>query len=282
MDISLASFKGTNLVYITPNGETHPSYYEAEGLGWLRTFAGGLLTTCGLTYLGAPVTDGDEQLGLHGRISTIPARQYADLSEWVGDDFHIRHKGVVEEGTLFGHKLRLEREISTILGQNSLQITDKVTNFGYKKSPYTILYHMNMGYPFLSEDAELIIDPEKTWARDEIAEKGIRQFRQFSKPQAGYQEQVFFHIMKADEKGETRVSLRNKKLGIALTVSFNVAGLKYLTQWKMMGQGDYVLGIEPCNVPCTNRKAMREEKLLPFLQPGESSTNTLKVIVEEI
>ena len=67
MDISLASFKGTNLVYITCNGETHPSFFEPENLGWLRTFAGGLVTTCGLTYLGSPVTDEGEQLGLHGR-----------------------------------------------------------------------------------------------------------------------------------------------------------------------------------------------------------------------
>jgi hypothetical protein len=51
MDISLASYKGTNLVYLTCNGETNPAFYEHEGVGWLRTFAAGLLTTCGLTYL---------------------------------------------------------------------------------------------------------------------------------------------------------------------------------------------------------------------------------------
>lgn len=75
MDISLASFKGTNLVYLTCNGETHPSYYEPESNGWLRTFTGGLLTNAGLTYLGSPVNGEGEELGLHGRYSTIPARQ---------------------------------------------------------------------------------------------------------------------------------------------------------------------------------------------------------------
>ena len=75
MDISLASYKGQNLVYLSCNGETHPAFYEPQGFGWLNTFTGGLLTTCGLTYLGAPVKDGDEELGLHGRYSTIPARQ---------------------------------------------------------------------------------------------------------------------------------------------------------------------------------------------------------------
>jgi hypothetical protein len=105
MDISLAGFKGTNLVYLTCNGETHPSYFEPENLGWLRTFTGGLLTTCGLTYIGGPVIDGNDHLGLHGRYSTIPARQIADLSEWIDNEYHIKIKGVVEEGVIFGNKL---------------------------------------------------------------------------------------------------------------------------------------------------------------------------------
>jgi len=105
MDISLASFKGTNLVYITCNGETHPAFFEPENIDWLQTFSGGLLTTCGLTYLGSPVNDEGEQLGLHGRYSTIPAKQVADLSEWIGDEYHIKVKGIVEEGHFFGYKL---------------------------------------------------------------------------------------------------------------------------------------------------------------------------------
>ena len=82
MDISLASYKGINLVYLTSNSETHPAFYEPEGFGWLHTFTAGLLTTCGLTHVGGPVSDEEGQFGLHGRYSTIPARQVADLSQW--------------------------------------------------------------------------------------------------------------------------------------------------------------------------------------------------------
>jgi Domain of unknown function (DUF4432) len=282
MDISLARFKGINLVYLTCNGETYPSFYEPQGAGWLHTFTGGLLTTCGLTYFGAPVEDAGEQLGLHGRYSTIPARQVADLSEWVGDEFHIKLKGIIEEGHAFGNKLRLEREITTILGQNIINITDKVTNFGFQPSPYTILYHMNLGYPLLYENSELIIDPAETQPRDKTAASGLNEFKKFLKPQAGFQEQVFYHTMKSDSAGKASVTLQNKKLGIDLTIKFNVASLPYLTQWKMMGQGEYVLGLEPCNVPGKNRKALREENILPVLQPGESKTNTIEVIIAGI
>jgi galactose mutarotase-like enzyme len=282
MDISLAGFKGVNLVYLTCNGETHPAFYEPEGTGWLRTFTGGLLTTCGLTHLGPPSVDVGEQLGLHGRFSTIPAKQFADLSDWENDKYLYRLKGIIEEGYLFGNKLRLEREIVSTLGQNTIRLTDKITNFGNKPSPYTILYHMNFGYPFLTEDTELAIDPLKTLPRDEDAGSGIKEFRKFIKPQPDYREQVFFHTMKGDKNGETSVTISNKETGIAVSLRFNINQLPYLTQWKMMGYGEYVLGIEPSNVLCKSRKTLREENSLPFLQPGESTTNTLEISVNII
>jgi hypothetical protein len=282
LDISLAGFKGNNLVFLTCNSETHPAFFEPDNIGWLRTFAGGLLTTCGLTYLGPPVTDENEQLGLHGRYSTIPARQVADLSEWVGDEYIIKVKGIIEEGVMFGNKLRLEREISTVRGQNTIHISDKTTNFGHQSSPYTILYHMNLGYPLLSEDAELIIDPALTSPRDSVAEKAIKDFKKLTKPTPGFKEQVFIHTMKKDDHGMSMVNLLNKKLGIALSIKFDAIRLPFLTQWKMMGQGDYVLGLEPCNVPPKNRKTLRDEKILPILEAGESCVNNIKVILSEI
>jgi hypothetical protein len=282
LDISLASYKGMNLVYLTPNGETHPAFYESEELGWLRTFAGGLLTTCGLTHLGPPCIDEGERLGLHGRYSTIPVKQFSDISDWEGNEYRLKVKGIIEEGHLFGKKLRMEREISSVSGQNVIRLTDKITNFGNKPSPFTILYHMNFGYPFLSEDAELLIDPLETRPRDADAIPGIKEFRNFIKPQPYYNEQVFFHTMKGNQEGETTVTLRNKKLATAVSINFNINQLPYITQWKMLGYGEYVLGIEPCNVLCKSRKVLREENALPILQPGESIINIIQIIVDDI
>jgi hypothetical protein len=281
MDISLASFRGHNLVYLSCNGETHPAFFEPQGFGWLNTFAGGLLTTCGLTYLGAPVKDGEEELGLHGRYSTIPAKQVSDLSLWIGDEYHIILRGITEEGHIFGQKLRLEREISSVLGQSVIRIKDTVTNFGYKTSPYTILYHMNIGYPMLCEYSELIIDPEKSIPATPFAEEEIQEFRRFIKPEANREEQVYFHTMKPDRKGEAKVCLQNKKLGISLTIKYNADNLPFLTEWKMMGMGDYVLGLEPCNVPARNRVELKEDNILPYLKAGESVTNFIELVLSD-
>lgn len=282
MDISLASYKGINLVYLTCNGETHPAYFEPEGPGWLRTFTAGFLTTCGLTYLGPPCEDNGELLGLHGRYSTIPAKQFSDLSAWDGNNYHFKLKGIIEEGFLFGNKLRMEREISSVSGQNKIHIKDLVTNFGSSPSPYTILYHMNFGYPLLTEEAELLIDPSETTPRDADAVSGIKEFRKFIKPQPAYREQVFFHTMKGNKNGEAIITLNNMKVGIGVSISFNVHQLPYVNQWKMMGSGEYVLGIEPSNVLCKSRNILREENSLPVLQPGECTTNHLEIVVNEL
>jgi len=282
MDISLAAFRGLNLVYQTCNGETHPSYFEPEGIGWLRTFGAGLLTTYGLTYLGSPCIDEGEQLGLHGRYSTIPVSRFTDLSGWEEDNYIYKLKGTIEEGYIFGNKLRLEREISSVGGQNRIHIKDTVTNFGSKPGPYTVLYHMNFGYPMLTEDAELLIEPSATLPRDADAIPGLDEFRRFIKPQPEYREQVFYHTMKGDINGDTSVILKNRKAGISVVIRFNIKQLPYVNQWKMMGYGEYVLGIEPSNVLCKSRNILREEKILPMLQPGESTTNNIDIEILDL
>ncbi len=282
MDISMTTFKGNNLVYITCNGETHPSYYDPDGIGWLKTFGGGLITTCGLTYLGSPCTDENETLGLHGRISTTPASQYADHSGWEGNMYVLKLKGIIEEGHLFGNKLRMEREIYSVLGENTIHLKDKITNLGNKPSPITLLYHMNFGYPLLSEDTELIIDPSVTFPRDPEAERGLKEFKSFTKPQKSFNEQVFYHTMMGNKTNEATIAIRNRKINTVVTIHFNTGQLPYVTQWKMMAYGEYVLGIEPGNVHSKSRTTLRKENLLPFLQPGEGEIFELEVHISDL
>ena len=182
LDISLASYKGLKLVYLTPNGEVHPAFYEPEALGWLRTFFGGLVTTCGLTYLGPPGVDGEEQLGLHGRYAASPARQVCDLSGWDDDEYRVEISGVVEECVLFGDKIRLTRTITTSLGSKALKIRDVAENFGYATSPLTILYHVNAGFPLLDTPARLSLTAEKSVPLDETSAAGFDESQAVSEP----------------------------------------------------------------------------------------------------
>jgi len=271
MDISRASFRGINLVFTTPNGEVHPSFYEPEGLGWLRTFFGGLLTTCGLTYLGAPSTDGKEELGLHGRYSCIPACKVNDLSAWEGDEYRIRVSGVMKECCLFGHKIRLTRTISSTVGDPCLTITDDVENVGYEPAPFMIMYHVNPGFPLLNASSQLLLNASHTRPFDAHAESGMSDMLQFSEPVPGFREMCYVHTMTLDKDGMASAAFVNPELegGLGLSLRFDGRELPHMTEWKMMGQGDYVVGFEPCNVPFHNRSMLREKGILPMLAPGE-------------
>jgi Domain of unknown function (DUF4432) len=89
------------------------------------------------------------------------------------------------------------------------------------------------------------------------------------------------HYVLSDDKDKSQATLLNKKLGISLTIKFDKAQLPCLTQWKMMGQGDYVLGIEPGNVHSKSRLELRENNQLPYLKPGESVTTNIEVVLSD-
>jgi hypothetical protein len=72
MDIAWAEYKGIPLAYMTQVGIVAPQYYETESNEWLRSFAGGLMTTCGLDNVGASCELGGVGYGQHGRISNLP------------------------------------------------------------------------------------------------------------------------------------------------------------------------------------------------------------------
>lgn len=283
MDISRCSYRGVNLVYLTPNGEVHPAFYEPAGIGWLHTFFGGLLTTCGLTYLGHPGRDGDQDLGLHGRYSTIPAQRVQDRSGWDGDRYRIELVGTVEECMLFGDKLRLTRTIRSEVGSRTLTIDDRVENIGYNPSPFTILYHINVGYPLLDAGAELCLSAAKTEPHDEQSRAGMPDLRRFSAPVPGFAEENYLHTMAPEADGLACAAVVNPTLagGLGLRIRFDPRQLPYLNEWKMMGQGDYVVAIEPCNVPCRNRAELRRDGLLPMLPPGEVRVMRVEVSVLE-
>lgn len=280
LDISSCEFEGIPLSWRSPVGDVHPAYYEPQGIGWLRSFPGGLLTTCGLDQFGLPAQDGDREFGLHGRISNTPASQVSYRTFWAGEDYQLEISAETRQASLFGENLVLRRRISTFLGSNRIRIEDSVANEGFDPSPYMLLYHFNLGFPLVSENARLHLQAEETLPRDSAAQKGLGAWNKFQLPTPGYQEQVFIHRLTTDESGLTQISLKNPELGIGLLWTYPTANLPYLMEWKMMGEGAYVVGVEPAN--CNGlggRTATREQGQLPILEPGENRVYHIDVEV---
>lgn len=271
LDLSACEFQGRPLAWRSPAGEVHPAYYEPQGLGWLRSFTGGLLTTCGLDHFGVPSQEDGAEFGLHGRVSSSPAVQVSHRAAWQGDQYLLEISGEVRQARLFGENLVLRRRISTALGSNCIRIEDEVSNEGFEPAPHMLLYHFNLGFPLVSEHTRLQLNSDETQPRDATARPGLPQWDRFQPPTPGYAEQVFIHRPSRGPDGKTSIVLSNPHLGLGLRWTYPTANLPYLMEWKMMGQGAYVVGVEPAN--CNGlggRAATRALGLLPLLEPGES------------
>lgn len=270
MDIAWASYQGKPISFISKAGVVRPEMFEKDGLSFLRSFTCGLITTCGLTYMGAPCTDNGEELGLHGRISNIPAHDVSVTQEWDGDEYRIDIRGKVSESSMFGENLTLTRRLTTSLGSNNLSISDTVQNLGFDSQPFMILYHINFGYPVVSEDSFLYRFPDSAVTpRDADAERGSSDYDNFDKPTHGYREQVFFHDFATTEEAEGYACVFNERLQYGAYVKFTRKDFSHFGQWKMMGEGDYVVALEPSNWLPLGRAKAREMNELEFIQPGE-------------
>ncbi len=269
-DISRMTFQGTNFSYFSPCGYVGPQYYDKSDFGFLKSFTCGFLTTCGFTTVGTPSIDEGELYPLHGNISNVPAEHIY----YEQDEEKIVINAAVNDSTIFKYKLELKRKIICSTISNRLVIEDIVTNADSIRTPFMILYHFNMGYPLLDENTELFIPSQKVISRDSRAEEGIHEWNRMLPPQAGFAEQCYYHTYK-DNNG--CAMLFNKNIGNGLSITFDADKLNVLTEWKMMGERDYVLGLEPSNSKLEGRKALKENGQLKYLEPGEQQIFRIEI-----
>ena len=279
MDISLCEYKGIPLSWCSPTGDVAPNYFEPEGSGWLRSFHGGLVVTCGMTYAGAPCVDNGKNLGLHGRISNTPAKNTWVDGEWQGDDYVMWAQGRVREASVFGENIRLTRRVWARLGENRFFIHDVVENLSFDPIEHMYLYHINVGFPVVDDGTELLCPSLSVRPRDAEAEKGKEEYARFSNPVPGYKEKVYYHEMGSDAEGNVYASLVNRRLGdgFGIYVKYPRIELPRFTEWKMMGQGTYVVGLEPANCLVEGRAKERERGTLVVLAPGEKKEYHLEI-----
>lgn len=266
LDIRGLMYKGRSAAWLSPSGTIAPQWYNAGGLEWLRTFPGGFLTTCGLSQVGSPCEDGGIPLGLHGRAAHIPVDNLCVSRIEEDDGLKVTVSGTVREGVLFGECLSLLRTITVVENAPYVHIEDRITNERSRPFPLMLLYHFNLGYPLIKPGTRLEMpEGSSCHPRDAVAEKGLDNADVMEEPVAGYEEQVFFHRMPSENDAAVTVSVRNPE-GFSAELCYSPVSLPYFSQWKMMGTGDYVLGIEPGNCLVSGRRSEREAGRLLMLE----------------
>ena len=267
LDLTDVSFGGHNVSFLAKPGLMGRNHFDTNGSEAQRSIMGGMLFTCGLENICAPCKIDGKEFPMHGRIRTTPAEHAGADARWVGDDYILTVSGTMREAELFGENLVLRRKITTCYGENRICIEDEITNEGFRREPMTLLYHINVGYPLLCEDSEILIPSKKVIPRDETAAENVAYWNRMEAPRDHEPEYVFLHEMAADQEGKTFATVLNQKLGIGLKVEYDVGELPYFMQWKSVASGDYVIGLEPANSSVYGKQYHIEEKSLHEMEP---------------
>jgi hypothetical protein len=286
MDISFAEFRGVPLCWVSGTGPVAPAFYSPHGWEWLRSFFGGLLTTCGLSNVGDPCEDrgaylATERFGAHGRISSTPARGIGYASGWEGERYLMTARGEMVETAAQGEKLALRRVLAAEMGRNSFTVSDTVTNEGYTRVPFELLYHVNLGYPLLDAGSRILARCSSVAGLDESSARGADKAGILGRPAENAPEEVFLLDMLPGADGVCSVALVNPGFdagrGLGVFLRYPGDSFPYFHIWKRLAQREYVLGFEPGNCTVQGRVRQRERGDLRHLRPLEEARSSLEL-----
>jgi hypothetical protein len=283
-DIGRAWFGGRPLAWWSPVGLVGPWYHDASGLEWFRAFPGGLVSTCGLdhcqlggeddaTIFGFPHRR-TQTYGLHGRYTGIPARLAGYGTEWHGDEAVLWAEGEVLQAAVFAEQLHLHRRIEVPLGGHAVRVIDRVTNVGATDCPHMLLYHCNVGFPVVDDGAELVYPSGPGTC---VSDAGTPDYPRLTGPRPDYAEQCYEHDMAADDQGWVSAAVLNRPLGLGVYQRYRKDALPHHVTWRQLGQGTYVVAMEPSTNRDAGRFDARARGELLHLSAGEHRDYELQV-----
>lgn len=298
MDVGYCEFRGRSLAWIPPTQLPAPWFFgEQANFGWLRNALGGLINTCGLVHIGNPASvkvdhfnfpaRDVEHIGVHDRIALSPARLLQYGERWDGDDCWLGALGEISQAQPFGENLRLTRRYEAKLGESKFRITDTVENLGYYPTQHMLLYHINFGYPFVQENAEIVI-PIRDGKTPKVlvgdVENASQDWHKVIPPTKDWQLQVFKHAMASAKNGKTTVGiLQTNPDGDyceGAFLNYNVNQLPVFIQTRMMGEGFYSIILEPATNGM-DAEGIEAAGDRVWLQPGEVRNYALEIGILE-
>lgn len=275
LDVAGFSYKGINMNFLSKPGLQGRNHYDTNGQEALRSIMGGLFFTAGMENICAPYRNESGEYPMHGRIRTTPAEEVSSSQEWTKDGLVLKVAGTMREAELFGENMVLRRSIESVVGSKSIKVTDEIENEAYREEPLMLLYHINLGYPFLTPAMKLYIPTKKVTARDEASKGHEDRYDRMDKPKKNEPEYVFIHDMKIAKDKKTWVLAVNPDLKLGLKIQFNMKNLPYFMEWKSTAAGDYVIGLEPSNSSVYGRGFHEKNGDLHMLKPFEKEKNEL-------
>lgn len=250
MDIGPLWWDGRPVAWQGPGGFRHPALVDPDaegGYGFSRGFSG-FLMTAGLDHSRHPA-DGRPH---HGRLPFLPARLRAYGENFDAEEPHLFCEGEIAQWRHGHEHLSLRRRIEAPVGGTSLVIRDRVTNRGATPQRHALLYHVNVGHPFLCPGAKITgtASPFNT----PLSEPRMDALSTSAciPAVAGVDGLADLRLVRPDGKH--------------LRVAFRMETLPYAQAWTDLRPGTYVASLEPCT-DAKGPDGVSEEVIM--LDPGE-------------
>jgi hypothetical protein len=252
-DIGPLWYQGVPMAWQSSTGFAHPALLDPEadhGRGFDRGFSG-LLVTCGLDHIRQP--RGGQPL--HGRLPYTPGRLLSYGEHWDCPQPFLACEGEVVQARYGGEALRLRRRITAPVGGRSLRIDDIVENVGADPSPYSLLYHLNLGFPAIGPGTTVSLGDKRI-----IGPLSFPDPTASLTPQCGPsgEEASATCVVETPAGGDAK---------LAISLGYTAASLPFFQTWHDLRPRTGVLSLEPC----TSERLEGGQSGPPrILVPGES------------
>src|SRR5262249_30653333 len=136
---------------------------------------------------------------------------------------------------------------TTVPGSPRVVIHDRVENRGAALTELQLLYHCNVGAPFLEAGSRVLAPTREVSPISPRAAEGMNTLETYQGPTPGFAEQVYCYELLGDATGRTLAMLSNRAADKSLVLRFNRQELPCFTVWKNTGaiEDGFVTGLEP-------------------------------------
>jgi hypothetical protein len=149
-------------------------------------------------------------------------------------------------------------------------IHDVVENRSSRPAEMQLLYHCNLGPPFLEAGSRAVAPFHELAPLTARAAEGIDTLDTYGPPTPGFAEQVYVYDPVADSHGRSLALLYNAAATRGVALRWNRNELPCLTVWKNTGalEDGYVTGIEPATNYPNFKSFERQHGRVRTLPPG--------------
>src|SRR5439155_25035093 len=146
--------------------------------------------------------------------------------------FELSVIGHVAEAGLFVGNRHLLSTVTTIPGSSRVVIHDVIENRGAIPAEIQLLYHCNLGPPFLEAGSRVVAPIRELAPLTPRAVEGIDTFDTYLGPTPGYTEQNYAFDPLGDTTGRTLAMLYNSAANLGVALRWNRKELPCFGGWK--------------------------------------------------